>query len=76
MEQVSPEDNGDNMHDEGVVCAECGGTPEDVLILTCEHNLCLPCAAKNLHNSQQRQTNSKTSFQVSSQEFLQALFRV
>ena len=24
-----------------VSCAKCGSKPEDVLILTCDHNLCL-----------------------------------
>jgi len=34
--------------DAGVACAKCSQMPEDVLILTCDHNLCLMCAAKNL----------------------------
>ncbi len=33
---------------ESISCAKCGTTPDDVLILTCDHNLCLLCAAKNL----------------------------
>ena len=48
--------------EDGVMCAACGATPEDVLILTCEHNLCLPCAASNLHTAQKRQKNKDMSF--------------
>jgi len=52
--------NSSNSLQEPVVtaCAACETIPEDVLILTCEHNLCLPCAAANLHQSQQRAENS------------------
>ncbi len=35
-----------------VSCAKCGATPEDVLILSCGHNLCLQCAANNLYREQ------------------------
>ena len=35
-----------------VLCAKCEDNPDDVLILTCEHNLCLTCAAKNLHEQE------------------------
>lgn len=37
-------------HSEVVLCAKCEENPDDILILTCEHNLCLNCAAKNLHD--------------------------
>jgi hypothetical protein len=29
-------------------CAKCGILTEETLILTCDHDLCLQCAAKNL----------------------------
>jgi len=29
-------------------CAKCGCLPEDILMLTCNHDLCLSCASKNL----------------------------
>lgn len=46
-------------HDEeDVSCAKCDAKPEDVLILTCDHNLCLPCAAQNLHNQQKQHRNT------------------
>jgi hypothetical protein len=45
-------------HSEVVLCAKCEDNPDDILILTCEHNLCLTCAAKNLHDQEQRQRNS------------------
>ena len=35
--------------EEDVCCAKCEERPEDVLILTCDHNLCLNCASKNLY---------------------------
>ncbi len=41
-----------------VLCAKCNDNPEDILILTCEHNLCLNCAANNLHEQEQKQRNS------------------
>jgi DNA-directed RNA polymerase subunit RPC12/RpoP len=31
-----------------IFCAKCGALVEETLLLSCEHNLCLPCAAKNL----------------------------
>ena len=34
--------------EEAVACAMCGQLPNDVLILTCDHNLCLRCASDNL----------------------------
>lgn len=37
------------MSDEtNIYCTKCGKNPEDILMLTCDHNLCLVCAAKNL----------------------------
>ena len=42
-DQECPED------EEDVSCAKCHAKPEDVLILTCDHNLCLECASNNLH---------------------------
>ena len=54
--------SGHSLADDGVNCADCGNTPEDVLILTCEHNLCLPCAAANLHQSQERNANQDMTF--------------
>jgi hypothetical protein len=41
-----------------VSCAKCAQTPEDILILTCDHNLCLLCAAKNLQREQKRNMHS------------------
>lgn len=34
--------------DDKIFCAKCSNLVEETLLLTCEHNLCLPCAAKNL----------------------------
>jgi len=38
--------------DLNTMCAVCENTPDDILILTCDHNLCLPCASKNLQSEQ------------------------
>lgn len=44
-----------------ISCAKCGQTPDDVLILTCDHNLCLPCASSNL---KKEVAKGKNSYQV------------
>jgi hypothetical protein len=31
-----------------IFCAKCGSLVEESLLLACEHNLCLNCAARNL----------------------------
>ena len=33
-------------------CARCKVIPEDILILSCKHNLCLDCAAISLCHDQ------------------------
>ena len=35
-------------------CAKCGSLPEDILMLTCNHDLCLLCSAKNYHRELMR----------------------
>ena len=47
-----------NEEEQIISCAKCGNTPDDVLILTCDHNLCLSCAAKNLKREQAKGNNS------------------
>ena len=42
----------------GVRCAKCGSVPDDILILTCDHNLCLECAALNLDKEQKKGAHS------------------
>lgn len=44
--------------EDDVCCAKCGNRPEDVLILTCDHNLCLNCAAENLAKGQKKHQNT------------------
>jgi len=34
--------------DEDYECIKCHLKPDDVLIMTCEHNLCLDCAVKSM----------------------------
>ena len=41
--------------EEKIYCAKCGLLVEETLLLACEHNLCLNCAARNL----QREENKK-----------------
>ena len=57
-------DSQEELEGEGrtIACAKCGNAPDDVLILTCDHNLCLNCAAANLRREQQK---SRHTFQVS-----------
>lgn len=31
-----------------MICAKCGRQPSDMLILVCNHNLCLLCACKEM----------------------------
>ena len=31
-----------------MICAKCGRQPSDMLILMCNHNLCLLCASKSM----------------------------
>jgi hypothetical protein len=50
-----------NEEEQIISCAKCGNTPDDVLILTCDHNLCLQCAAKNL---KREQAKGNTSYQT------------
>jgi hypothetical protein len=50
-EELSDEENNST-------CAKCGTTPDDVLLLTCEHNLCLPCATKNLQREGSKSKNN------------------
>ncbi len=38
--------------EEKIFCAKCGLLVEETLLLNCEHNLCLTCAAKNLHREE------------------------
>ena len=51
----------DDSPDANLACAKCGGQPDDILILTCDHNLCLLCAARNLQREHKR---AQHSFQV------------
>ena len=41
-------DLSNDLKEDAVACAKCGELPNDVLILTCDHNLCLRCASNNL----------------------------
>jgi len=43
-------------------CAKCYLQVEESLLLICEHNLCLQCAAKNIS----REDNSENKYQVMS----------
>ena len=45
--------------EEAVACARCGQLPNDVLILTCDHNLCLRCASHNLRAQNEKSGQGK-----------------
>ena len=34
--------------EENIFCAKCNSLVDETLLMTCDHNLCLPCATKNL----------------------------
>mgnify|MGYP002630397154 CR=1 FL=1 len=44
--------------EEAVSCAKCDQMPNDVLILTCDHNLCLRCASLNLQSENNKNNMS------------------
>ena len=47
--------------EESALWSDCHWWPEDILILICNHNLCLPCASRNLKNES---TKSQHTFQT------------
>ncbi|CAD8096776.1 unnamed protein product [Paramecium sonneborni] len=38
-------------------CSKCSKVPDDILMLTCAHDLCLDCAAKSFSNQQTKKKN-------------------
>jgi len=48
------------MSDYETRCAKCFLQVDESLLLICEHNLCIPCAAKNLS----REESSDNKYQV------------
>lgn len=50
----------DAKDEEAVACARCGELPNDVLILTCDHNLCLRCASDNLRAQNEKAAQGDT----------------
>ena len=59
----------DDGEEDDVSCAKCMKKPEDVLILTCDHNLCLECAALNL---QEQTSQNQNTFKTVICEFCQS----
>ena len=39
---------------EDIYCSNCKCKTDQALMLSCEHNLCMNCAAKNLNNQNQQ----------------------
>ena len=62
-------DSNQEEDEDDVCCAKCQARPEDVLILTCDHNLCLECAAQNLF---EQQTMHQNTFQTVICEYCQS----
>ena len=50
-------ENENNTKEMTTVCSMCGNAPSGMLLLLCEHNLCLPCAASNLRRETQKGTH-------------------
>jgi hypothetical protein len=44
---MSEYSNRDNREDQSY-CSKCNQLTDEILMLTCDHNLCLPCSAKTL----------------------------
>ena len=39
---------------EEIYCSKCHNKTEETLLLSCEHNLCIPCAAENLSRQESK----------------------
>ncbi len=50
----SPDNDSLSEQSQTKTCSKCGQEPEQYLALQCDHNLCLPCAAKTLSKLQQQ----------------------
>ena len=46
------------MSEDELYCSKCNNFIEQALMLCCEHNLCLPCAAQTLNNQKIKDFNS------------------
>ena len=46
------------MSEEDIYCTKCNNKTEQALMLSCDHNLCLPCAAKALNSQKVKDYNS------------------
>jgi hypothetical protein len=46
------------MSEEDIYCTKCNNKTEQALMLSCDHNLCLSCAAKALNNQKLKNFNS------------------
>jgi hypothetical protein len=55
MSEYSNRENKEEMS----YCSRCNQITDEILMLTCDHNLCLPCSAKTLFKDCDRITNSK-----------------
>lgn len=42
---------------EEIYCAKCNNLTEEILLLSCDHNLCIPCAAENISKQESRGVN-------------------
>ena len=38
-----------------VTCAKCGNEPDEIIVLSCHHNLCVSCGSKNLTRENSKQ---------------------
>ena len=57
----NPEENLRNSETEySQICNACGKKPGNILITSCDHNLCLPCAARQFEHDTQNDPQNKT----------------
>ena len=49
---------------EELLCSQCNCRTDQVLMLSCEHNLCLNCAAKYLSKDNDQRNNNNTQFVI------------
>ena len=47
------------MSNDDIYCAKCNKSTEETLLLSCQHNLCIPCAAENLSRQNQNNNNEQ-----------------
>ena len=50
-----------NDKEDSSYCSKCNLVSDEILMLTCDHNLCLQCAAKSLFKDTERLSKNRSS---------------